>query len=231
MSWQRTLTFAPIWLLLVFLPAVVLWFVIADKNASPSAPLPKDLEPKGAGYFYSAKRVNLNKAVYGQAKLSLAAQEKRQFFSANEGTMSWQEIGPHFVGGRTRAMAFSPANPDIMYAAGVSGGVFKSTNAGQSWRAVFDDMENLAVVSMVVLPDQSEVIYAGTGEGHYVGRPVTRSRGVEGNGIFVSQDGGENWQALSFTLNNPDFRFVNRMAVGQSNSLFAATETGIWRSP
>ena len=195
---------------------------------------PIGLSPKGAGYFYSAKRVNLNKEVLPQPAITEAVARKRRFFSAqqakNVAMEQWQSIGPFDVGGRTRALTFKPDNPDIMFAAGVSGGVFKSEDAGASWRPVTDDIENLAVVTLAIPIDFPDMIFAGTGEGQYVGRPITRSRGVEGNGIFVSDDAGASWSAIALTLDNPDFRFVNRIRVGQSSHILAATGSGIWRS-
>ena len=54
----------------------------------------------------------------------------------------WSSIGPGNVGGRTRALAIDPVNPNNMYAAGVAGGVWKSTDAGDSWAPADDFMLN-----------------------------------------------------------------------------------------
>ena len=191
---------------------------------------PTGILPKGAGYFYSAKRVNLSKNISSQKAIAEAVNRKREYFLNQQENDQWQAIGPFDVGGRTRAMIFKPNEPEVIFAAGVSGGVFKSENSGQSWRSVSDELENLAVVTLAIPEATPNIIFAGTGEGHYVGRPITRSRGVEGNGIFMSQDSGETWSALPYTLNNPDFRFVNRLRVSQTNTLVAATISGIWRS-
>ena len=180
--------------------------------------------------FYSAKRGASKDSIQAQRNLSEAIATKREFFSRNPAENNWEAVGPFDVGGRTRALVFSPDNDQILYTAGVSGGVFKSVNGGAFWTPVSDDLENMAIVTLAILPDQPDVIFAGSGEGQYVGRPITRSRGVEGNGIFTSSDAGTTWRALPFTLNNPDFRFVNKLRVGSANTLLAATETGIWRS-
>lgn len=52
---------------------------------------------------------------------------------ARRGINSWQSIGPGNIGGRTRAIVIDPVVPDTMYAAGVAGGVFKSTDGGAAW--------------------------------------------------------------------------------------------------
>lgn len=227
----RALLYATLFLTI----ALVTWNAIFDKGYGNSVESYNRSEKSGppkkvAGYIYSAKRTNLTKAVDTQKKLTQALSQRRQYFAENATDLEWQSVGPYNIGGRTRALVFSPNDSNVIYTAGVSGGVFKSVDSGQQWQPVSDDLENLAVVTLAILPDQPDTIFAGTGEGQYVGRPVTRSRGVEGNGIFISSDGGDTWQSLSFTLNNPDFRFVNKLRVGGNNQLFAATETGIWRS-
>lgn len=50
-----------------------------------------------------------------------------------EALPAWTELGPNNVGGRTRALLIHPTNPSVMYAAGVSGGVWKTTNGGALW--------------------------------------------------------------------------------------------------
>lgn len=213
-------------------------------------------EPKGAGYFYSAKRIPITNELANEERISSsgkavtqgsfthknitqkniakAVERKRQWFASQDqlgvSMDNWQAMGPFNVGGRSRAMVFSPADSDIIYSAGVSGGVFKSFDSGQSWQAISNDLENMAVVTLAISQQQPDMIYAGTGEGHYVGRPITRSRGVEGNGIFVSTDAGISWSALASTLNNSDFRFVNKLRITPANMLIAATGTGLWRS-
>jgi photosystem II stability/assembly factor-like uncharacterized protein len=188
-------------------------------------------QAKGAGEYFAAKRLAKGKSL-PTTNYTQAIQAKRQFLNnhAINAADPWQSLGPQQVGGRTRSLIFHPENPDIMYAGGVSGGVWKSSDSGTSWQPLSDDMENLAVVTLAIMPDTPSTLIAGTGEGVYVGRPIVRSRGVEGNGIYRSLDDGQNWQAIAFTLDNPDFRFVNKIRVAQDSTLFAATEKGIWRS-
>ena len=188
-------------------------------------------QAKGAGEYYAAKRLAKGMEV-PSGNYTQAIRAKRQFLDSQRiySADPWQSLGPERVGGRTRSLVFHPDNADIMYAGGVSGGVWKSTNAGASWSPLTDDMENLAVVTLAIMPDTPSTLIAGTGEGVYVGRPIVRSRGVEGNGIYRSTDDGLTWQAIPFTLDNSDFRFVNKIRVAQDSTLFAATGKGIWRS-
>jgi uncharacterized repeat protein (TIGR01451 family) len=139
---------------------------------------------------------------------------------------TWQPLGPGNVGGRTRAIIIDPVTPNTMYAAGVAGGVWKSTNAGASWSALDDFMANIAVTSMAFEPGNPSVIYAGTGEGYFNG-DATR-----GAGIFKSTDAGATWTRLASTTTS-DFFYVQKIVVGNganSQHVYAATRTGVWRS-
>ena len=81
---------------------------------------------------------------------------------------TWQSLGPGNVGGRTRALIIDPTNPSVMYAAGVAGGIWKSTNGGASWSALDDFMANIAVTKLYTAvlvmqekdPDRDEAVAA-----------------------------------------------------------------------
>ena len=139
---------------------------------------------------------------------------------------SWNSLGPGNIGGRIRAILIDPNTPNTMYVAGVAGGVWKSTNGGGSWSATGDLLPNLAVNSMAMDPNNSSVLYAGTGEGYFNGDAV------RGAGIFKSVNAGVTWTALANTTSSPDFYYVNKIAVSKVNSshVYAATKSGIWRS-
>jgi uncharacterized repeat protein (TIGR01451 family) len=138
---------------------------------------------------------------------------------------TWQGLGPGNVGGRTRALIIDPVTPNTMYAAGVAGGVWKTTNGGASWVPLDDFMANIAVTCLAFEPGNSSVIYAGTGEGFF------NADAVQGAGIFKSTDAGATWTRLAST-NNSNFFFVNDIVVSNANAqhVYAATRGGVWRS-
>ncbi len=146
------------------------------------------------------------------------------------GITAWDWLGPGNIGGRTRALAIDPTNPLVMYAGGVAGGVWKSVDAGANWNTTDDLMLNLAVTTIVIDPVDSDVIYAGTGEGIYP-HPLM----LQGLGVFKSVDAGATWSQLSGTVVGVPtgaFHFVNKLVISPNDNdrLYAGTRTGVWRS-
>lgn len=139
---------------------------------------------------------------------------------------TWQSIGPGNVGGRTRALVIDPVNPDVMYAAGVAGGIWKTTNAGNAWSPLNDFLANIAVTCLAMDPSNPNTIYAGTGEGFF------NADGVRGAGIFKTTDAGAHWTRLAATIANANFFFINDIVVSPANAqhVYAATRAGVFRS-
>ncbi|NMH89176.1 thrombospondin type 3 repeat-containing protein [Flavivirga algicola] len=127
---------------------------------------------------------------------------------------AWVERGPNNVGGRTRAVMFDPndATNEIVFAGGVSGGLWKNTsisNANSQWARV-DIPENLAISSIAYDPNNTDIFYVGTGESYVSGD-------VNGDGLWKSEDRGNTWtkvfggvsgdsfsqSATNLTINSP----------------------------
>ncbi len=150
--------------------------------------------------------------------------------SANSvmGKLNWIERGPANVGGRTRTLVVDPddATFKTWFAGSVGGGVWKTTNAGTSWIPLTDDLPNLAVTCLEMSKSNTNVMYAGTGEG------FNNADGIQGNGIMKTTDKGATWSQLSSTATDPDFSYVNRLAVDPTNDdiVVAATNSGILKT-
>lgn len=161
----------------------------------------------------------------GKALPSRAAMFSGQLEGAVEAAAlgAWTWLGPGNVGGRTRALVIDPRAPAVMYAAGASGGVWKSVDGGRHWAPLTDLMANLAVSSLALDPKNSAILYAGTGEG-YANLDAQR-----GAGIFRSTDAGRSWARIPGT-GVDDFAYVNRLAVsGKTGRVYAATRSGVLR--
>src|SRR5688572_12999861 len=146
--------------------------------------------------------------------------------AGNLGT--WVPLGPGNVGGRTRSLVIHPNDPNTMYAGSVSGGVWKTVDAGQSWKPLTDLLPSIGISTIAMDPTNPEVLYAGTGE-WFTGSTMGDS--VRGAGIFKTIDGGLSWTQLPFTSLS-SFYYVNRIVVSpvDSNHVYAATYGGVWAS-
>ncbi len=153
------------------------------------------------------------------------AKELSQRFSArakSNGVTAWTERGPANVPGRTRGLIVDPddVTKNTWFAGSVGGGVWKTTNAGQSWTNKTPDLPNLSTGVLAMDASNSNIIYIGTGEGFF------NLDAIDGTGIFKSTDKGETWSLLNSTINFPD---VNRIVV-TGDIVVAATNNGIYRS-
>ncbi len=157
-------------------------------------------------------------------RADLAQQGTQPLDAADLG--AWTPLGPGNIGGRTRALVIDPRSPRTLYAGGVAGGVWKSTDGAVSWHPLTDLLPNLAVSSLAMDPANSNVLYAGTGEGYFNGDSV------RGAGIFKTIDGGATWHRLAVTADNANFYYVNDIKISSRNSsrVYAATGTGVFRT-
>lgn len=164
----------------------------------------------------------------GDDRLSAAARERNGVMGILD---TWTPLGPGNIGGRTRVVRFHPTTPTTLFAAGVSGGVWRSDDDGGSWRPTGDGLTNININSMAIDPRRTDVMYVGTGEGYF--REEIRGTGLplRGGGIYASSNGGRNWQQLGATA-NADFHWVNdlELGVGDSRRIYAATRSGVFRS-
>jgi photosystem II stability/assembly factor-like uncharacterized protein len=103
--------------------------------------------------------------------------------------LHWRMIGP-FRGGRTRAAAGVPSQPNVFYIAQVNGGVWKSDDYGRTWNPIFDHESTQSIGAIAIAPSNPNIIYVGSGEGLH--RPDLSV----GNGIYKSSDAGKTWTHL-----------------------------------
>lgn len=160
------------------------------------------------------------------------AEQKRRTAPATRAAipdLSWRERGPDDVAGRVRAILIDASDPSYqtVWAAGVSGGLWQSTQIGADppqWQPVDDFFDNLAITSLAQDPSNPDVLYFGTGEGFY------NSDAVRGLGIWKSTDHGQTWSQLTSTTGS-DFSYVQKLVVTANGDLFACTRhAGVQRS-
>ena len=160
---------------------------------------------------------------------------KSTTFSKN----NWISRGPYNVGGRTRAMCLDVLDENIILAGGASGGMFRSTNGGQSWNMTTDPAQEhrISCLTQDRRSGKENIWYFGSGEnrGSYLG-----DISMYGNGIWKSIDGGLSWDSLPMTTSNTptsldgDFDFMFSLKTDPSNDsldvVYAATRGDIYKT-
>lgn len=153
---------------------------------------------------------------------------------------TWALRGPANLGGRTRALGVDVADPDVLVAGGVSGGMWRSADAGASWTKTSGPLQLQSVTALAqdTRPGRTETWYYGTGEyrGNSAEDPGSPYRG---DGLFKSTDNGQSWVPLDATVSGTPqtadpFDYIFELAIDPTNpsqdELYAATWLGIYRS-
>lgn len=97
----------------------------------------------------------------------------------------WRSIGPVGQGGRVDDIEVDPNDFRVYYVGFATGGIWKTTNNGTTFKPVFDSYETHSIGDMAIAPSRSSVLYVGTGE------PNNRQSSSFGAGMYKSTDGGE----------------------------------------
>ena len=168
-------------------------------------------------------------AKYYRHEIEKAGVMKSQ--AVSRGIQQIEFAGPTNIGGRVSDIEFNPDDPNIVYTGAATGGVFKSTDMGNTWTAIFDDAANLNVGDIGIDPNNPDIIYVGTGEangGH---------NNFPGGGLYKSVDAGQSWQLMGLENTVSIGRVVvdpsnsNRIFVAAVGSYFTPNpERGIYRS-
>ena len=142
----------------------------------------------------------------------------------------WRPIGP-LRGGRGRAVAGVPSEPNVFYIGNADGGVWKSIDYGNSWRPIFDKEPTSSIGAIAVSISDPNVIYVGTGES------TIRPDQATGMGMYKSTDAGKTWHfvGLRHTENIAmiavDPHDPNRVFVAALGHVYGPNrERGIFRS-
>ena len=118
-----------------------------------------------------------------------------------------RNIGPAIMGGRIADIEGVPGNPSLVYVASASGGLWKTTNQGITWTAIFDDQPVISIGALALDPRNPDVIWVGTGEAS------ARNSVSFGDGVYKSLDGGKTWRNLGLH----DSHSISRIVVNPIN--------------
>lgn len=134
--------------------------------------------------------------------------------------LKWRNIGPSLTSGRISDIAVNPNNPFEYYVASSSGGVWKTTNAGNHYTPIFDGQGSYSIGCVTIDPNNTNVIWVGTGENN-------NQRSVSyGDGVYKSIDGGQSWKHMG--LKNSEH--IGKIIVhpDDSNIIYVAAIGPLW---
>lgn len=162
-----------------------------------------------------------------KAKSALLKKYQAQPHYKDAGLNTWTELNNHEEGGRVRALAVHPADPDILFSGGASGGLWKSTNQGTTWSPIGDMLPSLSISTILIHPIHPDTMFVSTGEVITAGDKTTGS--TPGAGIFRSQNGGITWQLVPALRGDQfdDFYWVQSIAFNPNDpSIIYAGKNG-----
>ncbi len=149
--------------------------------------------------------------------------EKKEGTKLTAGTFSGiklRNIGPALMSGRIADIAIDPKQPNTWYVAVGSGNVWKTVNAGTTWKPIFDDYGSYSIGCVTIDPSNHHVVWVGTGEnvgGRHVGY---------GDGVYKSLDGGKKFKNMGLK----DSEHISKIVVDPRNSdtVYVAAQGPLW---
>ena len=131
-----------------------------------------------------------------------------------------RNIGPAFMSGRIADIIIVPDDPATWYVAVGSGGVWKTENAGTTWKSLFDGQGSYSIGSLGADPSDPNRIWVGTGENH-----GGRHNGF-GDGIYKSDDGGETWEKKGLESSEHISKII--VHPDDPNTVWVASQGPLW---
>jgi photosystem II stability/assembly factor-like uncharacterized protein len=134
--------------------------------------------------------------------------------------ITWRELGP-FRGGRSGTVTGVPNNPNLYYFGAVGGGVWRTTDAGQTWGNITDAYFGGSIGAVAVAESDPNVIYVGEGE------QTVRNNVSSGWGVWKSTDAGTSWKHIGLA----DSRHISRIRIHPKNPdvVYVAAMGNLWK--
>lgn len=178
-----------------------------------------------------------------------SAAEKEQQSALKTNTATWYPVGPSLLPtnqtgymenglGRINCMAFDPLNASTYYVGVAQGGLWKTTNNGQSWVPLTDMLPITRISDIAIDPTNTNTIYISVCDFEYIDFGLAlngKKRNTHyGLGVYKTTDGGLSWQptGLSFQLTNGEASLIRKVLVhpAHNNKLLACGVSGMYAS-
>lgn len=200
----------------------------------PGEKIPK---PVSRYHYYMQQRAYPNSEIpFGATSMGFEEKELMMSrLSKNKNLLQslqneWRLVGPDNIGGRIKSVAIHPQNDNIVYFGAAAGGVWKTTDGGETWTPLMDFENSIAMGSLSIDENNPEILYAGTGEAVSGGGNI-----YAGNGILKTTNGGQTWfqvglstvGAFSKVFCHPkNSNLIIAGGFGRSGGLYISTDAG-----
>lgn len=148
--------------------------------------------------------------------------EELIFSSKTFNAMEMRNIGPAYMSGRISDIAVDQSDPSTWYTAVASGGIWKTTNAGTTWKPIFDKQAVFSTGDVTIDPSNSDIIWVGTGENNG-GRHISF-----GDGVYKSTDGGDTWENMGLKKSERISDII--IHPNNSNIVWVSAQGPLWTS-
>ncbi len=162
---------------------------------------------------------------FGQKKKSKNKSKDKEssYFvkSSDLSALKFRSIGPAMISGRIIDLAVNPKNHSEYYVAVASGGVFKTNNAGITFKPIFDSQKSYSIGCVSLDPNNSNIVWVGSGENN-------SQRSVSwGDGVYKSIDGGKSWKNMGLKSSE----HIGKILIDPRNSnvIWVAAQGPLWK--
>ena len=138
----------------------------------------------------------------GSERMAAFRRQQKQLAVSPYKDLQWRLAGPNNRSGRCTDVAGWTGDPNLMYVAYATGGLWKTEDGGTNWSSLFDKQATLSMGSIAIAPSDKNTVYVGTGEAN-----IFRAS-LPGMGIYKTTDGGKNFQHLGLVNTGTIARIV-----------------------
>ena len=134
--------------------------------------------------------------------------------------LAFRSLGPAVTEGRVVDIAVDPARPATWYVAAASGGVWKTSNAGNTWAPVFEGEGSYSIGCIAIDPRNPSTVWVGTGENN------SQRAVAYGDGVYRSDDGGHSWKNMGLKASE----HIGAIAIDPNDSeiVYVAAQGPLW---
>lgn len=180
-------------------------------------------------YFLEPRTWSSGRRIPSAARWEAWKKQEREREASRSAAGDWDYIGnddiPMYGGaGRINCITFHPEDPSTVFAGAASGGLWKSTDRGDTWTPMTDQQPVLGVSQLVIHPNDPDTMYMATGDGD--------GSDTYSVGILKTTDGGNNWTKVGWNLSQSDNELIHQLVMDPQDprTLLASTDQGLYKT-